>query len=86
MPFPFLLPLQVAHFRLVEAASNRKVFERTLGRQKRANMVGPRGKRLGSQEQLCGIVDGSGNVLIETSFFDDELLVCKMVLRVFYDL
>lgn len=26
-----------------------------------------------------------GNVLIETSFFDDELLVCKMVLRVFYD-
>ena len=28
----------------------------------------------------------SGNVLIETAFFDDDLLVCKMVLRVFYDL
>ena len=28
----------------------------------------------------------NGNVLIETSFFDDDLLVCKMVLRVFYDL
>ena len=26
-----------------------------------------------------------GNVLIETSFFDDDLLVCKTVLRVFYD-
>ena len=28
----------------------------------------------------------SGNVLIETAFYDDELLVCKMVLRVFYDM
>lgn len=28
----------------------------------------------------------SGNVLIETAFYDDDLLVCKMVLRVFYDL
>lgn len=28
----------------------------------------------------------NGNVLIETAFYDDELLVCKMVLRVFYDL
>ena len=27
----------------------------------------------------------SGNVMIETAFYDDELLVCKMVLRVFYD-
>jgi len=27
----------------------------------------------------------NGNVLIETSFYDDDLLVCKMVLRVFYD-
>jgi len=27
----------------------------------------------------------NGNVLIETSFFDGDLLVCKMVLRVFYD-
>ena len=26
-----------------------------------------------------------GNVLIETAFWDDEVLVCKMVLRVFYD-
>ena len=26
-----------------------------------------------------------GNVLIETAFYDDDLLVCKMVLRVFYD-
>lgn len=26
-----------------------------------------------------------GNVLIETAFFDDDVLVCKMVLRVFYD-
>jgi len=26
-----------------------------------------------------------GNVLIETAFFDDDILVCKMVLRVFYD-
>jgi len=23
--------------------------------------------------------------MIETAFYDDELLVCKMVLRVFYD-
>ena len=28
----------------------------------------------------------SGNVMIETAFYDDDLLVCKMVLRVFYDL
>ena len=28
----------------------------------------------------------NGNVLIETAFYDDEMLVCKMVLRVFYDL
>ena len=28
----------------------------------------------------------NGNVLIETAFYDDDLLVCKMVLRVFYDL
>ena len=27
-----------------------------------------------------------GNVFIETSFYDDDMLVCKMVLRVFYDL
>ena len=27
----------------------------------------------------------NGNVLIETAFYDDELLVCKTVLRVFYD-
>ena len=27
----------------------------------------------------------NGNVLIETAFYDDSLLVCKMVLRVFYD-
>ena len=27
----------------------------------------------------------NGNVLIETAFYDDDLLVCKMVLRVFYD-
>jgi len=27
----------------------------------------------------------SGNVVIETSFLDDEVLVCKMLLRVFYD-
>lgn len=26
-----------------------------------------------------------GNVQIETSFFDEDLLVCKSVLRVFYD-
>ena len=26
-----------------------------------------------------------GNVLIETGFYDDDLCVCKMVLRVFYD-
>ena len=26
-----------------------------------------------------------GNVLIETAFYDGDLLVCKMVLRVFYD-
>jgi len=28
----------------------------------------------------------NGNVLIETAFYDDDLLVCKFVLRVFYDL
>ena len=28
----------------------------------------------------------NGNVVIETSFYDDDLLVCKMVLRVWYDL
>ena len=28
----------------------------------------------------------SGNVFIETAFYDDDLLVCKNVLRVFYDL
>ena len=28
----------------------------------------------------------NGNVVIETAFFDEELLVCKSVLRVFYDL
>uniref|UniRef100_A0A7S2BN86 GMP phosphodiesterase delta subunit domain-containing protein n=1 Tax=Haptolina brevifila TaxID=156173 RepID=A0A7S2BN86_9EUKA len=27
-----------------------------------------------------------GNVLIETAFYDDDLLVCKMLLRVFYDM
>ena len=27
----------------------------------------------------------SGNVIIETAFYDDQLLVCKMLLRVFYD-
>lgn len=27
----------------------------------------------------------STKVLIETAFYDGELLVCKMVLRVFYD-
>ena len=27
----------------------------------------------------------NGNVIIETAFYDDELLVCKMLLRVFYD-
>ena len=28
----------------------------------------------------------NGNVIIETSFYDGDMLVCKMVLRVFYDL
>ena len=27
----------------------------------------------------------NGNVIIETAFYDDDLLVCKMLLRVFYD-
>jgi retinal rod rhodopsin-sensitive cGMP 3',5'-cyclic phosphodiesterase subunit delta len=27
----------------------------------------------------------NGNVVIETAFYDDDLLVCKMLLRVFYD-
>ena len=27
----------------------------------------------------------NGNVLIETSFFDEDLLVCKTLLRVYYD-
>ena len=27
----------------------------------------------------------NGNVLIETAFYDNDLLVCKVVLRVFYD-
>jgi retinal rod rhodopsin-sensitive cGMP 3',5'-cyclic phosphodiesterase subunit delta len=27
----------------------------------------------------------NGNVVIETAFFDDDLLVCKMLLRVYYD-
>ena len=36
-----------------------------------------------SQMMPASVLDG--NVLIETAFFDDDLLVCKMVLRVFYD-
>jgi len=28
----------------------------------------------------------NGNILIETAFYDEDLLVCKMVLRLFYDL
>lgn len=37
------------------------------------------------ESQMLPAAALDGNVLIETSFFDDDLLVCKTVLRVFYD-